>query len=224
VRVAFGACVLDTEARELLREGRRVHLAPQAFRLLEALLARRPRALSRAEIHDLLWPRTFVAASSLGRVMAEVREAIGDDARAGALVRTVHGFGYAFCGEVTEAGAGAAAGPAVACRLLWGGREVDLPVGEHVLGRVPGSALWIEAPGVSRRHARVRVAADGATLEDLGSKNGTFLRGRSIAGPAALADGDTIGLGTVLLTVRLLRAGGSTDTLSGGGRPRSTDC
>ena len=53
---------------------------------------------------------------------------------------------------------------------------------------------------VSRRHARLVVTADGAVLEDLGSKNGTFARGVRLTGPAPLADGDLVGFGSLTLT------------------------
>ena len=52
--------VLDSEARELLRDGEAVHLSPKAYQLLEALVENRPKALSKSALHDLLWPNTFV--------------------------------------------------------------------------------------------------------------------------------------------------------------------
>jgi pSer/pThr/pTyr-binding forkhead associated (FHA) protein len=64
---------------------------------------------------------------------------------------------------------------------------------------------------------------EGATavLHDLGSKNGTFLAGRRLEEPAALADGDVITVGTALITVRALRPGGSTETVPGPAAPDS---
>ena len=61
MRVRFGDCVFDAAARELARKGRRTELSPKAFRLLEALLAARPRALSRAELNDRLRLDTSIA-------------------------------------------------------------------------------------------------------------------------------------------------------------------
>lgn len=49
MRVAFGDCVLDSETRELTRDGQAVHLSPKSFRLLELLLVERTRALSNEE-------------------------------------------------------------------------------------------------------------------------------------------------------------------------------
>jgi DNA-binding winged helix-turn-helix (wHTH) protein len=215
MRVAFGDCVFDSETRELLRAGRAVPLPPKAFQLLELLIQSRPRALSQAELKDSLWPKSFVARSSLGRLVAELRSALGDEAAEPRYVRTLHGFGYAFCGKAAatdEATAGAASGEV--WRLIWGAREIELSDGSNVLGRTPGCAVWIEAPGVSRRHACIVVTKGEATLEDLGSKNGTFLDGTRLRGTATLRDGDEIAVGTALLVLRAHRAGRSTETIS----------
>jgi len=215
MRVAFADCVFDTARRELLRQGQAVHLSPKAFLLLRALLERRPNAVSKTELRDLLWPSVAVGDTSLGRTLVEVRQAIGDDARDARLIRTMHAFGYAFVGPVAEVGAGPAAARSNV-RLAWSGREVELPLGESVLGRTRGCTIWIDASGISRRHARVVVTDSGATIEDLGSKNGTYVGGRRIEGPAALGDGDEIclgsmaGVGSVRMTVRVFQEAGST--------------
>jgi DNA-binding winged helix-turn-helix (wHTH) protein len=211
--IRIGECVLDSAARRLSRAGRSVHLSPKAFQLLELLLACRPRALSKAEIRDALWPATYVAASSLARVVAELRAALGDDARHPRLVRTIHGFGYAFAGEAaTEPQTPSAPPDAFACRLTWGDREILLREGEHVLGRAPTASVWIDSTSVSRSHARIVVAGGRATLEDLRSKNGTFLRGRKLEAPSELLDGDVIAVGPVVLKFRAARATVSTAT------------
>lgn len=215
MRLRFGGCVFDSETRELLRDGHAQRLPPKAFRLLELLVESRPRALAQSEIRDRLWPRTFVSRSSLGRLVAEIRAALGDDAGEPRFVRTVHGFGYAFCGTVAEPSPGAAPSSAgVVFRLIWGAREIELAEGSNVLGRTPGCAVWIEAPGVSRRHARIVIAKGVATLEDLGSKNGTFLGGRKLSGAAILNEGDEVAIGTAALTIRALSAERSTETVS----------
>jgi pSer/pThr/pTyr-binding forkhead associated (FHA) protein len=64
--------------------------------------------------------------------------------------------------------------------------------------------IWFESPTVSRRHARILVAGAAATLEDLGSKNGTFLGGRRLDSPSPVSDGDEIRLGRVRMTFRVL--------------------
>lgn len=210
MRVRFGEFVLDGAARELSRGGRRVELSPKAFQLLEALLAERPRALSRAELNDRLWPGTAVGYTSLAGVVAELRRALDDDRHEPRFLRTVHRFGYAFCGEASGEPPGTRA--SYGCALSWDGREIGLVEGENVIGRDEECALRIDSPRVSRRHACIRVRGGGASLEDLGSKNGTFLRGRRLTGTAVLEDGDEIGIGGARLTFRAAYGPGSTLT------------
>ncbi len=102
----FGDFELDQERRQLLRSGQPVPLEPKAYELLSLLLERRPRALSRAQIRDVVWPQTFVSESTLAVVVNGIRQALGDDARQPRFIRTVHGFGYAFCGEARASGDG----------------------------------------------------------------------------------------------------------------------
>jgi hypothetical protein len=182
----------------------------QTFQLLEALLAERPRALSRAELNDRLWPGTAMGYTSLAGVVAELRKALDDDRSEPRYLRTVHRFGYAFCGEAAEEPLGARA--SFACSLTWEGREIGLVEGENVIGRDESCAVRIEAPRVSRRHACIRVCGPEASIEDLGSKNGTFLRGRQLAGAADLEDGDEIGIGGARFTFRAAYGSGSTVT------------
>jgi Tol biopolymer transport system component/DNA-binding winged helix-turn-helix (wHTH) protein len=102
VRIQFGPFTLDFESRQLTNAGRAVHLEPKAFDLLSALVLERPKALSKADLQERLWPGTFVSEANLSNLVAEVRAALGDPARAPKFVRTVHGFGYAFSGEATD--------------------------------------------------------------------------------------------------------------------------
>ena len=211
--LAFGDFSLDLESRQLLRAGKEVRLSPKALQLLELLVAERPRALAKAEIRDRLWPRTFVSESSLTGLVTTLRGALRDSARDPRYLRTVHGFGYAFCGVVIDEDAPrrkAAARRGLQFRLTWEGGNVSLAEGENVLGRVPEAAAWIESASVSRRHARILVSEGKARLEDLGSKNGTFLNGRKITSAMALADADEIRLGLMPMTFRAV--GGATST------------
>lgn len=207
----FGDCVLDMDARELRRGGERRELSPKGLQLLTLLLEARPRAVAKPEIHERLWSDTFVSDSSLARLASEVRSAIGDDAKHPRLVRTVHRHGYAFLGTATLEPAKGAFAPAP-CRLLWGERQIPLAEGENVLGRGAEAAIRVDLGRVSRQHARIVVEGGRAILEDLGSKNGTFLRGQRIEGPAELADGDEIGVGTALLLFRTAQGDSTTET------------
>ena len=206
VRVRFGECVLDSEARELRRGERHVDLSPKALQLLVALAEERPRALSQAELRDRLWPGVFVSHTSLARLVTEIRQAIGDDPRSPRFVRTLHGFGYAFQAEASPPGPATSA----AFVVVWGQQVFGLPPGEAVIGRSLQCPLQIASSKVSRRHARILVSDDVATLEDLGSKHGTWVNGRRVEAPETLADGDLIGVGNAVLTFRVVT--GQTET------------
>lgn len=211
----FDQFTVDSRTRQLLSSGVEVHLSPKAFDLLLCLIENRARAMSRAELHTQLWPSTFVLDTNLASLVAEIRRALGDAAGDPRFVRTMHRFGYWFVGNVRAEEAGAeAVRPAVRYWLVWEGRQVPLTQGENLLGRARDAEVWIDAPGVSRHHARITVSGQDATVEDLDSKNGTFVRGDRITTPCRLADGDQIRLGSVVVTFTIPPAPGSTDTVS----------
>jgi DNA-binding winged helix-turn-helix (wHTH) protein len=213
--VAFGDCVFDPDTREVFRNGQPVSLSPKAFRLLEILIEERPRALSKERLHELLWPGVFVADANLVNLVADLRAALGDDAKNPSLVRTVPRFGYAFLPEVRETGNEKDGKRRSVFKLLWQDREIALAEGENGLGRDEASIAWIDVYSVSRHHARIVVSGEAATVEDLGSKNGTFVQGRRIQGPVPVEDGDTIRIGTVSLVLRRFVSGRSTQTVGG---------
>ena len=215
MRVTFGEITLDTDSRQVFRGQREVRVSPKALDLLGLLVASRPRALAKKELLERLWPTTYVSETSLATLIREVRDALGDDARNPRYVRTVHRFGYAFCGATTTelpdieprrspTGLG--------CWLVWEAHQIPLQDGENILGREPEATAWLDAATVSRRHARIVISGNGATLEDLGSKNGTYLRGARVTGPSKLVDGDEIHIGSAVVRFRMTSAAGSTAT------------
>ena len=162
-------------------------------------------------LQQRLWPETFVAEANLSNLVAEIREALGDRARAPLFVRTAHGFGYAFCGEATTL-PGATEPDRPSCWLEWGTAALSSVRGEHVVGRDPDVEVRLDASTVSRRHARLVVTAEGTVLEDFGSKNGTFRGSERVTSPVQLADGDAIRIGSLLVTFHVRAPSGSTDT------------
>ena len=211
-RLHFDRFTLDTGTRELLTETGIVHLSPKAFDLLEILVQRRPEAVPRAELEKRIWRSTHVSDTSLAGLAGELRKALGDQVRPARFVRTVHSFGYAFCGTASALRPSApTAGSPAAFRLIIGRREIALVPGENLLGRETGAVVWLDSASVSRRHARILVTGETATLEDLGSRNGTRLGGRVVKGPVPLADGDEIHLGSVMMTFRVVPAGETED-------------
>jgi DNA-binding winged helix-turn-helix (wHTH) protein len=212
--VSFGQFVLDMDTRELRRGEDTIPLSPKAYQLLEVLVANTPKALSKSALQEQLWPDTYVVEKNLVNLVAEIRGALGDDAMHPRFVRTIHRFGYAFRDSRSEA---ASNGTRMhrrdaRFRLVWTGGRIALADGEYVIGRDPDLELFLDAPGISRRHARIVVSGDEATLEDLGSKNGTFIGGRRIDSAVPLVGNVSIRVGSIELTFSKLRSRGSTQT------------
>ena len=209
MRLYFDPFVLDTDTRQLSRDGREVHLSLKAFELLSMLAAERPNVVPKEALQQRLWPDTFVAEANLSNLIAEVRQALDDSSRTPRYVRTVHRVGYAFCGE-----AAAARAPAADPIVYWiegNGRQYPLEPGEHVIGRDTDVAIRLDSSTVSRRHARIVVTDTAAVLEDFGSKNGTFHGDTRVTDPISLSDGDAIRIGSHRLTFRR-RSGDTTET------------
>jgi DNA-binding winged helix-turn-helix (wHTH) protein len=209
VQLSFVNCTLDLATRELRRDGMAVHLPPKAYALLEYLVRERPRMVPHGELDERLWPRSYVGRSSLGRLVAELRAALGDEARASRIIRTVHGAGYAFCAEVSSS---PAAGNAQFV-LVWRNLPFALGEGEHLIGREGDCSIVVDVAGVSRHHARIQVNGRQALIGDLASKNGTYVNRRRIEAPTPLEHLDEIGLGTAVLTVRRLTDSAATQTV-----------
>lgn len=76
-----------------------------------------------------------------------------------------------------------------------------LPEGHHDVGRLGECWLVLDDDLVSRTHARFHIGADSTELEDLGSRNGTFINGDRLIGRRALQDGDRIRIGREVIEV-----------------------
>ena len=215
MKVRFAEFRLDADTRQLFCGDDERHLTPKAFDLLRLLIEHRPNAISKSELQEKLWPATFVTEANLAILVGEIRATLGDSARRPRFIRTVQRFGYAFAAPATGLGSarGGLSGDA-ACWLTSRGQRFGLNEGEHFVGRMPDTDVTLDHVSVSRRHARIVVTKDGATVEDLGSKNGTWVRRSRIKAPAALKDGDRIRFGSVALTFRTWSAGMSTRSIT----------
>lgn len=225
MNVRFGDFRLDGETRQLLEGDAEVHLSPKAFELLRMLLEARPKALSKANLTEQLWPSTFVSETNLSVLIAEIRAVLKDEPRTPRFVRTVHRFGYAFCGTAVDvASASVVQSSGRSYWLMCGTRRISLVEGENVLGRDPKVGAWFDVPGISRHHARIRITNDQTTVEDLGSKNGTFVRGARVTSPTPLHDGEELRLGSMSLTFHVWTPTGTTvsQTTSGVTRTASS--
>ena len=205
VKIRFGDFALDSDRRQLLAADREVHLSVKAFDLLCVLLEHRPNVVPKSELQARLWPDTHVVEANLAVLIGEIRRALSDPAADPRLIRTVHRIGYAFAGDAVEADDDRRM-PAEGARfwLSVDGRTVVVAEGETVIGRDPRCEVWLDAEGVSRRHARLRLARGGnqVLLEDLASTNGTFVGRSRVTEPRVLKDGDSIRVGSATLAFR----------------------
>src|SRR5712691_3555303 len=136
MRLKFADVVFDSDTREVLRGGQLLAIPPKAFALLELLLERRPKAVSKTDIHARLWPDVHVSEANLGNLVVELRSALGDDARKPQIIRTVARFGYAFSAKASAASREAAQDARDRVyRLVWGRREISIDPGENLIGR-----------------------------------------------------------------------------------------
>ena len=206
MRVRFGDFILDTDRRELLSGSQSVHVPPQALEALAILVERRPSAVAQTDLYDRLWPDTFVDKSNLHNVIHQLRAALEDSDHA--IIRTVYGFGFSFSAPALDS-----APRSAGWQIVIADREIDLQEGENIVGREHNVAVRIDSPSISRSHARIIVSGDGATIEDLGSKNGTALNGRRIRDVRPIADGDRVTFGTIAAVFHLVRAAKSTETV-----------
>jgi DNA-binding winged helix-turn-helix (wHTH) protein len=213
VKYTFGRISVDASARTIAAAGQPVHLTRKAFDLLLLLLEHRGTAVSKDSIYARLWPDTFVAESSLQTLVHEIRQAIDDRETSPSWIRTVHGVGYSFAGDVhaTPVASASARSERPAAWLFRESMRLPLYVGENVLGRGVEDVIEVDLPTISRRHARITIG-EPAMLEDLSSKNGTWLRNERVIEPARLADGDEVRLGSAAFTFRLARSPKSTES------------
>ena len=220
MRLAFGDCLIDLAERRVFCAGHEIRLTPKSFELLRLLIENRPKALSKQEIFDRLWPGTFVTENNLATLVADLRSSLGDQAGEPRYIRTVYAYGYAFVAAVTGApGAGASDSRGTRWILLVEQREVPLSDGENIIGRTGTGIIGLESSSVSRQHARLTVTNGAAMLEDLGSKNGTWIGPAQVTGPTPLKHGDEIRLGS--LVVKVVSSGhlATTETVEQTSRP-----
>ena len=210
----FGPFLYDPVSRGLLREGVEVPLTHKGLELLLLFLHNPGRMLTHQEISERVWPDVAITDDAVRFQVVELRKAFGSDGKA--FIRTVRREGYRWEAPVRAEARSPVAPPILEAvdgrrahryRLVLESREVQLLEGENVIGRDPDAVLWIDDASVSRRHARIVVAGDKTTIEDLGSKNGTFLSGQKIERPAPIADGDEIRVGPSTMVFRELSPG-----------------
>ena len=190
----------------------RSQCTPDAQGVRPAHPADRTRAARRVEeeLHRCLWADTFVTDATIAGVVKELRRVLGKGDRGESLIRTTHGFGYAFTGMIHACEEDAQADGRH--WLVSGTRRLSLGTGSNDIGRDPRAAVWLDSPQASRLHARITIAGDVATLEDLGSKNRTLVNNQPVTQPTLLNDGDAIHIGAAVFVFRVTNLTASTET------------
>ena len=200
--VHFTPFVLDQAQRRLTRGGLELHVTPKAFDLLVFLVGAAPRVVPKAEIHDRIWPGTYVSDATLVSLVKELRRVL-DDGERPSRIRTVHRIGYAFDAPLDR---GARREPDGTTRplhwLVLDGGTLGLNPGATIIGREVSADVTVPVSGVSRRHARIVVLDGVAVIEDLGSKNGTRVRGLPVLEATPLQNGDVVQFGPAKVVYR----------------------
>jgi DNA-binding winged helix-turn-helix (wHTH) protein len=223
----LGEWLVQPSLNRLILGERTVRIRARLMDVLAFLAAHQGEVLSKDEIIAAVWARQYLAESVLTRSIAELRRILGDDAAEPSFIETITKRGYRLVALVEYVGGSApapvpAARPAPpekpsplgehTCGLCWGEQEIPLSEGENIIGRTGDALVRISSSRVSRRHARIVVTGGRAVLEDLGSKNGTYLRGRRIHRPVELSDGDEICFGRDVVVFHFCYPAGTTLT------------
>ncbi len=93
---------LSGPMKELRQGDAAVDIQRRVLDLLTFLIENRERTVSKDEIQDAVWPGTIVTEAALTRAVMKARRAVGDDAQAQRVIKTVHGQGYRFVAEISE--------------------------------------------------------------------------------------------------------------------------
>ena len=231
--IKFAEFELDLGAYALRRPDGPLRLEKLPMEILILLVQRAGTLVQRSEIQAMLWgPDVYVEHdSAINTAVRKIRRTLGDDAEHPRFVETVVGKGYRFIAPVESDASPQAQVSATHGRssARWqrvfpsysvtrGRQEFALEAGETVFGRDPTAGVYVDHPSVSRRHACISIGSQGAVLEDLKSRNGTFVNGCSIDGPTKIEHGALIGLGLITLTFIVMAAPASTQPIG----PRHT--
>jgi DNA-binding winged helix-turn-helix (wHTH) protein len=202
----LGGWRVDPAACELRDGETTIRLRPKVMDLL-AVFARNPgEVLSKHCLLDLVWSDVTVGDASLTVAVGELRDALGDHLDKPEFIETIARRGYRLIAPVSSLDTDRVRSGGSRFWLTGAGIELVLRQGENLIGRAPEAHIRIESPKVSRHHARITVDDDTAVVEDLGSKNGTFVGDLRVNGPRPLAHGDQLRLGQLAALLRVVVA------------------
>jgi DNA-binding winged helix-turn-helix (wHTH) protein len=221
VRTSFGVghWRVDAALNSITGPVETVHLEPKVMDVLVCLADHASDVVSKEVLLRSVWPDTCVTDDVLTHAIFELRRVFGDQARRPGVIQTIPKRGYRLIAPVVldpDRTAASSTKEATICTLTWNEGCVTLGEGTYLLGREESLPIRVPFHSVSRRHARIVVGGGAVTVEDLASKNGTFLRDKRLAAPTLLRNGDTLITGTVRIRVRLSMP--STETAVPAGR------
>ena len=131
--------------------------------------------MAKSDLQERLWPATFVVEKNLANLIGEIRTALATTHRTRDSSGPSTGLATRFVTRAAMKPTLVQPRRRIFVRCEMGNGRVRLDDGAHVLGRDPDVEILLDSPGVSRRHAVITIANGSATIEDLGSKNGTFV-------------------------------------------------
>ena len=205
----LGDWLVEPDLNHVSRGDQSIHLELKVMEVLVCLACHGFNVVTRRQLIDWVWDGGYISDNTLTHAVAELRRAFGDDANIPEYIETIHRRGYRLLKPVTdlEGRPPLGFGRPSRFRVLVDNRNIQLRQGENLIGRLPEASLCIHSLQVSRRHARITVDNGTAYLEDLGSKNGTQLNGRSVLEREQLRDGDRIFLGEGIVALQFIEAG-----------------
>lgn len=212
---------MEPDLNRVSRGGAFVQIEIRMMQVLTYLAERAGAVVSRRELFDAVWSTEFVSDNALTHAVAEIRKALGDNARKPAYIETVQRRGYRLIAPVRGLRPGDRGSRQVSCWLISESSTIPLHPGETVIGRDVDADIRIESPKVSRHHARITVEGNRAVLEDLGSVNGTSVNGAGLDAPRVLLHGDEIQIGRRVQAFRFACNSPDAETVASVTRPSS---
>ncbi|MEE4272070.1 MAG: FHA domain-containing protein [Thermoanaerobaculales bacterium] len=191
-----------------------MRLRPRAMDVLTVLALAPGELVSKRDLIDGVWRTEFVGEHALTQVIAELRAALGDNARNPSFIENIPRRGYRLVAAVMPVAVSSVSsnGATMPFKLVTDDGSRPLMQGSTVIGRTDDADICIDKTEVSRCHAMITVQGTTAIIEDLGSKNGTFVNGHQVGGPTPLTNGDEIWIGRSVSRMRFLIEGEPTKT------------
>ncbi len=206
--------LVEPDLNLISRDGLQIRLEVKIMELLTFFAQRGSRLLTRQELVDGVWNADFICDNTLTHAIAELRAALGDNCREPMYIETIHRRGYRLVAPVTtlEGRIPKETGSPSRYRIVDSTHSIQLREGANLIGRAPEATVRIDSIWVSRDHARILIDEAAATLEDLASRNGTFLNGIEVVRSMRLAAGDTIFLGKHTNPLHFMESGPQAST------------